>query len=101
MIPLHFTEEPIDTIARRNEAVKLNCLVEGSPSPSNITWEKDGQRISTDSRRKIGSNGALLISKIIHKREHRPDVGEYQCFASSPVGTIASRKVHLGVAGKT
>lgn len=100
LVPLRFIQEPTDTVARKNEAITLNCHVEGSPSPNKITWEKDGQRINADSRRRIGSNGALLIGKIIHKREYKPDVGEYQCFASNSEDRIASRKVHLDVAGK-
>lgn len=100
-VPLRFIQEPTDTVARKNGPVTLNCSVEGSSSPTEITWEKDGRRINADSRRRIGSNGALLINKIIHNREYKPDVGEYQCFASTPVGKIASRKIHLDVAGKT
>ena len=73
----------------------------GSPPPSKITWEKDGQKIVADSRRSIASNGALIITRVIHKRaKNNTDVGEYQCFASSSMGRIASHKVHLDIAGK-
>ncbi|KAJ7394017.1 hypothetical protein OS493_003690 [Desmophyllum pertusum] len=97
-VPLSFSQEPTYTVARKNEDVTLNCLVQGSPPPSSITWEKDGQMIVADSRRRIRYDGALLISGVIHKRENKPDVGEYQCFASSSMGRIASPKVYLDVA---
>lgn len=101
LVPLGFSQEPTNTVARKNEPVTLNCRVEGSPPPSKITWEKDGQKIIADSRRRIGSNGALIITRVIHKRaKNNTDVGEYQCFASSSMGRIASHKVHLDIAGK-
>lgn len=101
LVPLSFSQEPTYTVARKNELVTLNCGVVGSPPPSKITWEKDGQSIVADSRRRIGFNGALIITRVIHKRaKNNTDVGEYQCFASSSMGRIASHKVHLDVAGK-
>lgn len=102
-IPPHFIHEPSDTVVRRNEAVALNCDVGGSSVPNEIVWEKDGKPIDTkeDLRRKIAPNGTLLFDKILHIKDAKPYVGEYQCFASSRAGRIASRKVHLDVAGKT
>lgn len=100
MVPLRFRQEPTYTVAHKNEPVRLNCGVDGTPPPSRFTWEKDGQAIIADSRRRIEPSGALLIKRIIHTREYKPDVGEYQCFASSSSGRIASHKVHLDVAGK-
>ena len=99
--PLTFVDEPTDTVARKNEAVTLQCRVEGTPSPSNFTWVKDGRVIAVDHRVRIKSNGALLINPVIHTRKNKPDVGEYQCFASGSRGIVASRKVHLQVAGKS
>lgn len=101
LVPLGFSQEPANTVAQKNEPVTLNCGVEGSPPPSKITWEKDGQKIVADSRRRIASNGALIITRVIHKRaKNTTDVGEYQCFASSSMGRIASHKVQLDIAGK-
>ncbi len=101
LVPLSFSQEPTYTVARKNEPVTLNCRVDGSPPPAKITWEKDGQTIIADSRRRIASNGTLLITRVIHKRaKNNTDVGEYQCFASSSMGRIGSHKVHLDVAGK-
>ena len=101
LVPLGFSQEPKNTVAHRNEPVTLNCGVKGSPPPSKITWEKDGQKIVADSRRSIAFNGALNITRVIHKRaKNNTDVGEYQCFASSSMGRIASHKVHLDIAGK-
>ena len=102
-VPLDFIKEPIDTVARRNEPIALSCLVRGSPSPTKIIWEKDGQPIDTDTDRRISlaSNGTLLISKIIQRKDFKPDVGEYQCFVTSRASRLVSRKVHLDVAGKT
>jgi len=101
LVPLGFAKEPTNTVARKNEPVTLNCRVQGSPPPSKITWEKDEEKIIADSRRRIASNGALIITRVIHKRaKNNTDVGEYQCFASSSMGRIASHKVHLDIAGK-
>ena len=100
MVPISFTREPSYTVAHKNKPVTLNCGVNGKPPPSSFRWEKDGQEIIPDSRRTIDSNGALHITRVIHTRESKPDVGEYQCFASNERGRIASRKVRLDVAGK-
>lgn len=99
LVPISFTREPSYTVAHKNKPVTLNCGVNGKPPPSSFTWEKDGQEIIPDSRRTIDSNGALHITRVIHTRESKPDVGEYQCFASNERGRIASRKVRLDVAG--
>ena len=87
-------------MARKNEAVRLQCKVEGSPPATNFTWVKNGKVITVDDRVKIESDGALLINPV-HTRKYKLDVGEYQCFASSSKFTIASRKVRLEVAGKS
>lgn len=96
-IPLHFDKEPTNTVARKNEAVRLQCRVKGSPPASNFTWVKNGKVITVDHRVKVESNGALLINPV---HSYKLDVGEYQCFASSSKFTIVSRKVRLEVAGK-
>lgn len=102
-IPPYFIHEPSDTVVRRNEPVALNCVVGGSSASNNIVWKKDGRPIDTneDVRRKIAPNGTLLFNKILDIKDAKPYVGEYQCFASSRAGRIASRKVRLDVAGKT
>ena len=97
---LDFVKEPSNTVARKNEAVRLQCEVEGSPPATNFTWVKNGKVITVDDRVKIESDGALLINPV-HTRKYKLDVGEYQCFASSSKFTIASRKVRLEVAGKS
>lgn len=99
-MPLGFVKEPTNTVARKNEAVRLQCEVEGSPPPTNFTWVKNGKVITVDDRVKIESSGALLINPV-HTRKYKLDVGEYQCFASSSKFTIVSRKVRLEVAGKS
>lgn len=95
---LDFVKEPSNTVARKNEAVRLQCEVEGSPPATNFTWVKNGKVITVDDRVKIESDGALLINPV-HTRKYKLDVGEYQCFASSSKFTIASRKVRLEVTG--
>ncbi|KAK2573216.1 Neogenin [Acropora cervicornis] len=99
-IPPYFIHEPSDTVVRRNEPVALNCVVGGSSASNNIVWKKDGRPIDTneDVRRKIAPNGTLLFNKILDIKDAKPYVGEYQCFASSRAGRIASRKVRLDVA---
>ena len=96
---LRFIQEPAPTIARKNKAVTLDCEVEGYLPPI-IRWTRNGKAVHQNSRKIILPSGSLLIRRILHKRDYKPDAGEYQCFASSSVGTIASRKVLLDVAGK-
>ena len=44
-------------------AVRLPCPVQGYPVPT-VTWHKDGQEISTDSRHSIMDDGTLLIQRV-------------------------------------
>ncbi|XP_035222665.1 hemicentin-1-like isoform X3 [Stegodyphus dumicola] len=70
------------------EAVILDCLVKGDPSP-NIIWIKNGQRLELNHRIQVMMNGSLFIYNSSDQ-----DSGHYKCIASNDFGS-AERTAEL------
>ncbi|KAM9422671.1 neogenin 1a isoform 26-T26 [Salvelinus alpinus] len=108
--PFWFSVEPWDTLAVRGAPALLNCSAHsGDPASeptapqARVDWKKDGTFLSLapdDGRRRVLSDGSLLISSVVHSKHNKPDEGTYQCVATiDSLGTIASRTARLTVAG--
>uniref|UniRef100_A0A3B4D457 Neogenin 1 n=1 Tax=Pygocentrus nattereri TaxID=42514 RepID=A0A3B4D457_PYGNA len=99
--PFRFSVEPVDTLAVRGLPAVLNCSV-SSKAPVRVEWKKDGTfpNLAADDRRRLVSDGSLLISTVVHSKHNKPDEGVYQCVATiDNLGTISSRTARLTVAG--
>uniref|UniRef100_A0A3B4D2P8 Neogenin 1 n=1 Tax=Pygocentrus nattereri TaxID=42514 RepID=A0A3B4D2P8_PYGNA len=93
--------KPVDTLAVRGLPAVLNCSV-SSKAPVRVEWKKDGTfpNLAADDRRRLVSDGSLLISTVVHSKHNKPDEGVYQCVATiDNLGTISSRTARLTVAG--
>ncbi|XP_063065660.1 neural cell adhesion molecule L1.1-like [Engraulis encrasicolus] len=109
----YFTKKPRSLLYTPGETVRLECQVEGIPTPV-LTWSINGEPISDfdEPRRKV-SKGALILTDV-----KTSDTAVYQCEAVNKHGTILSNtyinvvelppqiltednKKYMWVAGKT
>ena len=89
-----FLSQPTDMIAALSSTVTLDCSASGNPT---ITWYKDRQPLSLDSRRQRQSDGSLRITNL-----QNSDGGQYYCLASdSAAGSVASLTATLQIACKS
>uniref|UniRef100_A0A673IBQ3 Hemicentin-1 n=1 Tax=Sinocyclocheilus rhinocerous TaxID=307959 RepID=A0A673IBQ3_9TELE len=80
-----------DVKVKERQSIILACEVTGNPVPE-ITWLKDGQALTSDSRLQVMSNGRFLqISG-----SQVADTGRYSCMASNRAGD-RSRHFNLNV----
>ncbi|XP_060056373.1 hemicentin-2 isoform X2 [Erinaceus europaeus] len=80
-----------DVSVTEGSQVLLPCSARGSPQPD-ITWEKDGQPVSTvEWKYALQPSGQLLV-----KNSESQDAGTYTCIARNTVGR-AHRRVHLSI----
>ncbi|XP_074605506.1 cell adhesion molecule Dscam1-like isoform X2 [Brevipalpus obovatus] len=94
--------EPVDTSIVSGQNVLINCLSEGSPSPS-ITWERGSAQtprsftsISSGPHFEVYANGSLLIKSV-----EPEDGGLYLCQASNSIGPGLSKVITLTVHRKS
>ena len=69
-----------DVKALTNTSITIQCPTSGVPTPT-ITWTKDGEQITNDSRYTIQDDGSLLISEAVDE-----DSARYTCIADSIIG---------------
>ncbi|KAL2103937.1 hypothetical protein ACEWY4_000805 [Coilia grayii] len=81
----YFTKQPRSLLYTPGETVRLECQVEGIPTPV-LTWSINGEPISAfdEPRRKV-SKGALILTDV-----KTSDTAVYQCEAVNKHGTILS-----------
>ncbi|XP_066592704.1 peroxidasin isoform X2 [Prorops nasuta] len=80
-------EEPEDVEVGIGSTVNFTCKVMGDPIPE-IKWMKNSSEVSIDGDRMfVREDGTLVIADV---REQ--DTGEYECVATSNMGSIHSRK---------
>lgn len=84
----------MDTTADQGATVKLDCLVEGEPTPT-VTWLKSGYPIQTGQGITILANKTLVI--MVAKQE---DSGSYVCKATNQMGPQAI-SVFVTIRGKS
>lgn len=72
-----------------------------------ITWYRNGQPVITanenpSSHRMLLPSGQLFFLRVIHNKNNKPDVGEYNCVATNPRTKVSvfSRNATLDIAGK-
>ncbi|XP_026099742.1 netrin receptor DCC isoform X4 [Carassius auratus] len=101
-VELRFVLEPQDSVTVRGGELQLDCEARSDQGVPVISWKKDGVLLSSlvDDRRRLLSNGSLLVQSVLHSRHHRPDEGSYQCLATlEGLGAIVSRTAKVTVAG--
>lgn len=73
---------------REGEPITMSANAIGTPMPR-ITWQKDGQQISSTADRFIGIDGGATCLEI--PRVKASDAGWYQCTAQNIAGSTANR----------
>lgn len=72
---------------RVGDTITFTCRVTGDPTPK-IKWMRDSNEVGEDGKRYvIHKDGTLVITDVTEQ-----DVGEYECVASSDMGSTKSRK---------
>ncbi|NP_001083315.1 protein tyrosine kinase 7 (inactive) L homeolog precursor [Xenopus laevis] len=83
-------ERPTDSLMEEGKPGFLHCQSKASLEP-NITWYRNGNPVSKDSRFEVFPNGTL---KILHVEVYDGTV--YRCVSSTPAGYIdAQARVHV------
>lgn len=80
-------EGPEDTQVRVGGTIIFTCRVTGDPKPR-IRWMRDSNEVDEDGQRYVIRNDGSLIIKDVTEQ----DTGEYECVASSDMGSTKSRK---------
>lgn len=90
-----FQNETNDVIVYLLPPVELRCPVTLTPDDKEISirWRKDGSLIENGTGRWISPDGSLHLKGLDPEVEE----GVYECLVQHPVGTIASRRIHLRV----
>ena len=73
--------------------ITIQCLTSGEPKP-NVTWSKDGQKITEGSKYAVQKDGSLLI-----REAGKQDSGLYTCTSENIVGNDSASTV-IQVVGK-
>ncbi|XP_046815214.1 peroxidasin homolog [Vespa crabro] len=80
-------EGPEDTEVKIGDTVTFTCRVTGDPEPE-VKWMRDSNELYVDGERfLVQKDGTLVISDVTEE-----DTGEYECIASSDMGSTKSRK---------
>ncbi|KAM4692877.1 inactive tyrosine-protein kinase 7 [Discoglossus pictus] len=80
-----WVEKPMDSGMEEGKSGFLHCLSKGSPKPT-VSWYRNGNPISEDSRFEIFQNGTLrIISVEVY------DGTIYRCVSSTPAGRIEAQ----------
>ena len=66
--------------ALTNTSITIQCHASGVPKP-NITWAKDGQKLSGSGRYTVQDDGSLLINK-----SDKQEAARYICTANNVAG---------------
>lgn len=95
MLLTYFQNETNDIIVYLLPPVELRCPVTLNPDDKEISirWRKDGSLIENGTGRWISPDGSLRLKGLDPEVEE----GVYECLVQHPVGTIASRRIHLRV----
>ena len=84
LVTVEFKEHPTETVATEGGLVTFNCNVTGVPKPR-ITWKKDGELVTNDTRRTVMIYGASSkvesASRLQIRGVSKEDIGEYMCIA--------------------
>lgn len=76
-----FTKKPSAVYAYVRDTARFECEADGIPKP-NITWSKNGEEQTNSDYITVG-DGFLIVYDLVSS-----DMGAYQCFAKSYLGTI-------------
>lgn len=80
-------EGPEDAEVKIGDTVTFTCRVVGDPVPE-VKWMRDSNELYVDGERfSVRDDGTLVISDVTEE-----DTGEYECIASSDMGSTKSRK---------
>ncbi len=85
---------PSDLKAVEGSEYILHCPVGGYPIEA-VVWEKDGSRLTSDLRRKILTNGTMIIGNVVKEIEE----GNYRCTATGRSGASDTTSTMLRVIG--
>ncbi|CAL8342161.1 unnamed protein product [Arctogadus glacialis] len=86
--PPSFMKDLLSVEAVRGSVAMFDCEIEGS-APFEVTWLKNGKRISAGGKYRIVSQGSMS-SLEIHYFESS-DIGDYKCDVSNAVGVASSK----------
>ncbi|XP_021370304.1 hemicentin-1-like isoform X2 [Mizuhopecten yessoensis] len=81
--------EKIYTCKAGDKNVRLVCTVTGKPSPE-VSWSKGGKEIKSSGSIKIEWDVITGSAALVFKQPTCPDSGDYQCMASSPLGSTST-----------
>ena len=88
--PPSFSKDLLSVEAVKGSVATFNCEIEGS-APFQVTWLKNGKRISANEKYRIVSQGSMSSLEI--QSFESSDIGEYQCDASNEVGLASSKSM--------
>ncbi|XP_033744737.1 hemicentin-1-like isoform X26 [Pecten maximus] len=77
------------TTVEGGESLRLKCQVDGYPSP-HVTWKKDEKEVVLGDNVAMEWNPETGSAALVFKQPMCEDSGDYQCVATSPVGTTNS-----------
>ncbi|XP_037377819.1 contactin-3 [Talpa occidentalis] len=89
-----FTREPSDSVSPAGPGgrrLTLNCEARGHPAPQ-YRWQRNGTHLDVSGEPSYRLRGGDLV--LLSPDRHR-DAGNYQCFASNSLGTVASREARV------
>uniref|UniRef100_H3B0U8 Inactive tyrosine-protein kinase 7 n=1 Tax=Latimeria chalumnae TaxID=7897 RepID=H3B0U8_LATCH len=85
-----WVEKPVDTNMEEGKPGFLYCLTKASPKPT-VTWYRNGNDITEDSRFEVYENGTLRINNV-----EVYDGTVFQCVSSTPAGSLEGwARVHV------
>ncbi|XP_035704830.1 Down syndrome cell adhesion molecule-like protein Dscam2 isoform X2 [Folsomia candida] len=83
-------------VAISGEFFVLSCPISGWPRGfSSIVWEKDGQKLPSNPRHRVGTNGSLTITLV-----DKSDSGGYHCSILDSQGRTIRREIRVNVVVK-
>jgi len=86
--PPSFSKDLLSVEAVRGSVATFNCEIMGS-APFQMTWLKNGKRISASGKYTIVSQGSMSSLEI--QSFESSDIGEYQCDVTNEVGLASSK----------
>lgn len=95
-------DSPSDTLANIVDEVTFTCTASSLPSPTIITWYKDGSLLEPNSSN-ISSNAIsnTTITSILYLADLKlADAGLYSCNATDPIDGKDSREFTLTIQSK-